>query len=122
MSAPTNSREQFAEQRQALREALDRAQESAVSLDVAWGKLRQEDLVIAEHVFVGVDDWWPAARAATSGLTVVATDVMLRYRQTKERMSQAQQQLQPWVIRHLKPRVLLELACNVETGLQESKV
>ncbi len=113
VSAPTSSREEFAEQRQALREALDRAQESAVSLDVAWGKLRQEDLVIAERVFAGVDDWWPAARVATSGLTAVATDVMVRYQQTKERMSQAQQQLQPWVIRHLKPRVLLGTTSDI---------
>lgn len=107
MSAPLAGREQFAEHRQALRDALDLAQESAVSLDIAWGKLRSEDLRVGNDMFTSVDDWWPVARAVTADLTVVAAEVMQRYQQTKERMSQAQQQLQPWVIRHLKPRVLL---------------
>ncbi len=112
-SAPLATRDQFAEQRQALRDSLDRAQESAVSLDVAWGKLRQDDLIVADSVFATVDDWWPVARTATLGLTTAAAEVMMRYQQTKERMSMAQQLLQPWVIRHLKPRVLLGTTSDI---------
>lgn len=106
-TAPTITREQFAEQRHLLRDALDRAQESAVSLDHAWGRLRQDDLKVDNQVFETAEEWWPSARQVSDDLPQAASEVLQRYEQTKQRMSEAQVQLRPWVVRHLKPRNLV---------------
>lgn len=106
-SAPPGGREAFASQRQALRDSLDAAQEAAVTLDCAWGRLRAEDLVVGETKYDDVEQWWPAARSINNGeLTTTATDVIQCFERAKTRLGIAEEQLRPWVIRHLKPRLL----------------
>jgi len=103
--APKRGKEDFLKQRKHLRAALDAAQEAAVTLDTAWGRLRQDDLVVGEESPTDVDTWWSTARDAT-GLTPAAEDVIRCYRRAQERMKKAEHLLRPWVIRHLRNRRL----------------
>lgn len=104
-SAPTGGREQFHSQIDDLRDALDVAQEAAVSLDHAWGRLKADDLTAGTDNFDSVDRWWPRA-VASCELTPVATGVMECYCRCREKLRASEAKLTPWVIRHLKPRQL----------------
>ena len=104
-SAPTGGPEGFHSQLNELRGALDVAQESAVSLDHAWGRLKEDDLTAGAENFNSVDQWWPKALAGGE-LTPVATSVMECYHNCQEKLHAAEVKLKPWVIRHLKPRQL----------------
>src|SRR5262245_29289082 len=64
VNAPACGREGFGKQREDLRAALDAAQEAAVTLDHAWGRLRPEDLRVADRSFEAVEQWWPEAEKA----------------------------------------------------------
>ncbi|RMF39084.1 MAG: hypothetical protein D6753_14640 [Planctomycetota bacterium] len=103
--APGMNRQEFTLKRQQLREALDAAQEAAVTLDHAWGRLCTEDLQVDGVPFGDSHQWWRAARQGGE-LTPAADDVMRCYARTKERMAAAEGLLRKWVIRHLKPRSL----------------
>ena len=104
-TAPECGREGFATQRKDLRDALDAAQEAAVTLDHSWGRLRNQDLVIGTELFEHVEEWWPKARVAEN-LAATAADVVHCYNRARDRMAMAEQQLRRWVIRHLKQRYL----------------
>ncbi|MCK5878368.1 MAG: DEAD/DEAH box helicase [Holophagae bacterium] len=94
-------------QLQDLRDALDAAQESAVTLDASWGRLRKEDLTISEKSYDDIEKWWAALKFTPDHAPT--TDQVLRcYSATKDKMRNAEKLLQPWVIRHLKPRLLPE--------------
>jgi len=103
--APEMGREGFEQQKQRLRSSLDAAQEAAVTLDHAWGRLHAEDLKVDESAFEDVAEWWSQAREGGE-LSPAASDVMHCYERTKGRMEAAEKQLRNWVIRHLKPRHL----------------
>ncbi|MFL5342236.1 MAG: SNF2-related protein, partial [Gemmataceae bacterium] len=105
VNAPSCGREGFEKQREDLRAALDAAQEAAVTLDHAWGRLRSDDLQITGRAFEDVEQWWAEASDGV-GLTTAAADVVHCFSRAKERMGVAEQGLRPWVIRHLKPRQL----------------
>lgn len=104
-NAPVVDREEFATQREQLRSNLDAAQESAVTLDHAWGRLHLTDLQVDGHTLEHVDDWWKRARLG-GDLTPAAADVLHSFQRTKLGMAAAEAQLQNWVIRHLKSREL----------------
>jgi ERCC4-related helicase len=105
VNAPACGREGFRKEREELRAALDAAQEAAVTLDHAWGRLRADDLEVGDRTFEDVEQWWPEARKGER-LTTTAADVIRCFDRAKERMGVAEQRLRPWVIRHLKPRLL----------------
>jgi ERCC4-related helicase len=105
VSAPAMGREGYAESRNHLRTLLDEAQESAASLDYAWGKMDSDDLKLGEVSYTGVEDWWPNV-SQECDLTPAARDVKCCFDRAKERMKKAGDGLRPWVIRHLKPREL----------------
>lgn len=104
-SAPACGRDGFAQQRQDLRTALDSAQEAAVTLDHAWGRLKTEDLCVGNNRFENADDWWPEAKKSND-LIQTASDVVRCFERAKDRLGTAEQCLRPWVIRHMKPRWL----------------
>ena len=104
-AAPPLSRDEYARRLGGLRLALDSAQEAAVSLDTAWGRLTADDLVVDGRPCADVDRWWAAVMAG--GETGAAGEgVCGSYRRTAQRMAEAEAQLRPWVIRHLRPRRL----------------
>ena len=103
--APDCGQEEFAKKREDLRHSLDSAQEAAVTLDHAWGRLKPEDLSIGGTQFENVDSWWVEARK-TKNLPQSAMDVIHCFERAKDQLGFAEQQLRLWVIRHLKSRQL----------------
>ena len=55
---PHHGRQWFADQLSVVRKALDAAQESALRLDDAWGRLKPEHLAIHGQVFDDIERWW----------------------------------------------------------------
>ncbi len=104
--APACGREGFVQRLHALRQALDAAQRAAVALDNAWGRLRDEDVRVGGQAFADVEAWWSAARQQPAELTATAAMVMRQYDFAQKQLKHAEALLRPWVIRHLKPRVL----------------
>lgn len=101
--APGLSRSKFQNRIRELRQRLDAAQHAALNLDAAWGLLRTEDVLSDGNPTADVEQWW-ADVTAGSQPTPRAEHVLGSYRNTFEKMRAAEQTLQPWVIRHLKPR------------------
>ena len=98
---PDCGRDGFGAQRQELRKRLDKAQEAAVILDAAWGRLTPADVPTDG----GGTPWWePSEQVAQSSST--AQDMRKCYVRAYEAMRNAEDTLRPWVIRHLKPRYL----------------
>jgi len=102
---PPGGRSDFRQQVATLRERLDSAQEAALTLDAAWGQLRQDDLVINGEPASGIERWWDGLASATTR-TPQTERVLSSFQRTHSRMRAAEEALQPWVIRHLKPRTL----------------
>lgn len=104
-TAPAIGREGFQTRVHELRERLDAAQHAALNLESAWGKLRPEDLLIDGRPSNDVEQWWQNMLAG-SPRTPAAELVLCSYRRTDEKMRAAEAALRPWVIRHLRPRVV----------------
>ena len=103
--APAMTRDEYVLARGELRKTLDAAQVAAVRLDHAWGRLVHDDLYVGEVRYADVDTWWPDAQRSTA-LLPAAGNVKTAYQQAFARMQQANEHLKPWVIRHLKARVM----------------
>lgn len=103
--APPCGKARFEKDLHELRSLLDKAQESAITLDHAWSLLRTDDLATEGKACSDMEAWWAAVRggAARSSQT---QRVLTCYTRAHEAMRQAEQALRPWVIRHLKPRNL----------------
>lgn len=106
-AVPPCGRQGFNEQIKDLRERLDAAQIATVRLDDSWGKLKPNDLMVNDEFFPVVAEWWTRAHQGGQ-LTARAENIMECYRLARERMSQAEGLLCPWVIRHLKSRQLTQ--------------
>jgi hypothetical protein len=106
-SPPPGGRAAFRQQVATLRERLDAAQEAALTLDAAWGQLRQDDLVFNCEVAASVERWWEELASASS-CTPQAERAFASFQRTNSRMRAAEESLRPWVIRHLKSRTLPE--------------
>ena len=104
-AAPPDGEAQFAEQLKGLRKSLDDGQQAAVALDHSWGRLTEDDLAISTTEFRDVAPWWQAAQTSDD-VSARTRDVVHCYRQARQRLAIAEEQLRPWVIRHLKPRFL----------------
>ena len=95
---------QFATQREALSNALDEAQRAAVELDWQWGKLRRSDLL--ETTDEDLDQWWAAVIAQPTLQPERVQQVVRAYQRTFDALRVAETCLRPWVLRHLRDRVL----------------
>ncbi|WP_286763343.1 MULTISPECIES: DEAD/DEAH box helicase [Rhodopirellula] len=104
-SAPPAGLEDFSKSRQSLRQSLDRAQEAALCLDHAWGRLTRDDLNIDGKVVSNVEEWWSAVRES-GDLRGTVADVLACFDRAKQTLQVAEDHLKPWVIRHLKSRQL----------------
>lgn len=101
--APAMDRPTFRAQVAELRARLDAAQQSALNLDASWGSLRSSDLIVGGTPRANVDDWWGAAKVG-GDLSPAGERVRKDYCATLQGMRKAEEALQPWVLRHLKPR------------------
>jgi superfamily II DNA or RNA helicase len=111
-AAPPSGREEFKRRVADVRQKLDAAQESALTLDLGWGLLRDDDLIVDSKTMARVEDWWQCLPTANIK-TPQAERVLHSFERTRERMRAAEEALRPWVIRHLKPRYLPPPYSNV---------
>jgi superfamily II DNA or RNA helicase len=133
-AAPAIGRQLYRDRVDELRQRLDAAQHAALNLDAAWGMLRPDDLVVDGKTTDDVELWWVGLKPGATQ-TPPAERVFASYQRTFEKMRAAEQSLQPWVIRHLKPRkfsgrprrermvgaaISLDQAATTEVGLEVS--
>jgi len=104
-AAPRLSRTDYHEEVKTLRGKLDRAQAMAIVLSETWGRLANDDLECDGVRFDDVDRWWAAAQSAKS-LTTLGQQVFDAAKRTRNEFRSAEETLRPWVIRHLRPKVL----------------
>ncbi len=102
---PHHGRQWFADQLSVVRKALDAAQESALRLDDAWGRLKPEHLASHGQVFDDIERWWETVHHRKDNSGEVER-VLRCYQVAYDKMRAAEKLLRPWVIRHLKPRKL----------------
>ena len=102
-ASPARGRSQCGTELQELRRSLDQAQHAALSLDAAWGQLRDEDL--GSWSRQTVDGWWNAVASGTVESPNVRIVVDACHR-AREQFKAAEARLRPWVVRHLKSRKL----------------
>lgn len=100
---PSIDREVYGQRIIDLRAALDAAQLAALRLELTWGQLTRDDLIVDGKLFEQIDEWWSGINS-TDNRTDLIKQILDRYAETKERMSAANNLLRPWVIRHTKPR------------------
>jgi ERCC4-related helicase len=102
---PTCGQDGFRAARERLRSALDAAQQAAVALDHAWGRLRPEDLTVNGTSWTDSGSWWSVARRAPE-LSGAAADVVRCFEHAKTKLKEAELEIRPFIIRHLKIRHL----------------
>jgi hypothetical protein len=110
-TAPPGGLEHFQKTVNQLRNLLDGAQEAAVTLDHAWGQLAPEDLILNGEPVSEVETWWGSILVGTP-CSLQAQRVLECYNRVREKMKAAEQDLSPWVIRHIKPKFLPEPYCS----------
>ena len=91
-----------------IRKQLDAAQVAAVSLDQLWGKLTLDDLVVANKQAESVEEWWSHVKS-DAALTATGEQIRRRYQTAKKRMKEAEEALQPYVVRHARPKELPDI-------------
>jgi hypothetical protein len=102
---PRHGQQWFTGKLLAVRKTLDAAQESALRLDDAWGRLKPEHLSVEGQAFDNLERWWETVR--NHGDNPPEVERVLRcYQTTNDQMRDAEKLLKHWVIRHLKPRKL----------------
>jgi ERCC4-related helicase len=82
-----------------------------MSLDYAWGHLRKEDVSIDGKPVNDVARWWEGVSKGVPS-TTQANRVLECFRRVETRMREAEESLIPWVIRHIKSKVLPEPFCG----------
>ena len=101
------SSEAFALQRAALSSALDEAQQASLDLDSRWGQLRHSDLDLESNPTTDhLEAWWSSVLTDSENKSERVQQVMRAYQRTRDAVRAAEVLLQPWVIRHLRSRVI----------------
>jgi hypothetical protein len=99
--SPPSGRAGVNEALNGLERALDEAQTASIRLDRAWGRLQPSHVSGAPSL----DAWWGEVRGNPPVEGQVG-DVWARYQQCNEKLRHAEALLKPWLVRHLKPRLL----------------
>ena len=97
----------FLERRAALEGTLDEAQRAAVDFDWQWGKLRTTDVDDGSSP-AAVDAWWTRVLATQATQPERILQVVRAFCRAEAAFRAAETLLQPWVVRHLRPRALTE--------------
>jgi len=109
---PNMEKSQFARDLKDIRSKLDAAQESAVRLDHLWGKLIPEDMVLDNQVVSNVDVWW-AGVIEDKATSKIGQQLKERYQIVLNKMKEAERNLQPYLIRHSRPKSISEAKTDV---------
>jgi hypothetical protein len=109
-SLPGLSQQEFAEQNQRLREALDTAQHATCELDRNWRQVRWDDIGAKDVRSSVIETWWSRLLAANGETPARLQEVRRSYFRARDAMRAAGALLSPWVIRHLRSRTLPSLA------------
>ncbi len=99
--APKLSRVEFRRTLGELGRVLDKAQASALRLERAWGRLGARHLTRPDGSVMGADEWWNGLDPAADYDPTVA-EVLKHVEVTTGAMRAAEEQLAPWVVRHVK--------------------
>jgi ERCC4-related helicase len=102
---PSVGRDGFLRELQEIKENLNATQVAAEQLDLEWGKLRPEDLVIDATPTDSVEKWWQEVRSE-SDKCPAGTAVRERYDLVKSRIQDAEQALGMYLIRHFRPKTI----------------
>ena len=103
--APSMGKHAFLKELKNIHKRLDAAQEAAVRLDHLWGQLRNENLIIEGQPVADIERWWKTILK----IPIESSELSLiidRYNTTKKRMQEAEQVLKPFLIRHVRPKML----------------
>lgn len=104
--APGLKRSAFKAEIAELTGTLDEAYLSALRLDRAWGKLREDMVVSEEGQRLDVETWWD--RVKQSPKDDVTREVVEQVKATRSAMQHAETLLRPWVLRNRKSEHLPE--------------
>jgi ERCC4-related helicase len=96
------TKEAFQNQIKQLETALGEAQTASLHLERAWGRLSAADLHGPDGRQLAPDEWW----RNISEREEPGIEVHERFIQCQQKMHAAETLLKPWVIRHLKARLL----------------
>ena len=102
-TAPKMGRNGFERIVASLIRRLDRAQESAVRFEHAWGGISKSTIGNVEPTDLEIENWWTRVLKEGSQNTSIS-NVVGRFQHVKAAMNEAEKELQPWVIRHNKPK------------------
>jgi ERCC4-related helicase len=103
----------YAHALEVLKMVLDAAQEGALRLDQAWSRLRAEDLLVGGQPGLNEEEWWSKAMVAEAVLTERGQAALRQSHATETKMREAEALLRPWVLRHLKPRQLVQNGSSI---------
>ena len=102
--APAMGRDRFQNRLEELHEKLDTAQHATQNLEAKWAKLRRQDLAI-NGAPAGVEAWWGHLSNGDAA-SLDATDIVQSFKVAKQAMKAAEDDLRPFVVRHLRERTL----------------
>jgi superfamily II DNA or RNA helicase len=106
---PDITSQEYKEELTLLLKQLDHSQIAARKLDISWGKLNNEDLVINGNKYDHVFEWWMAiSDTDKEQLPEKIQKVYNDYIFARQKLSEVENGLRKYVIRHLKPRVMAE--------------
>lgn len=103
---PLTSVDRFTAQCKELRQALDHAQRTALDFDNCWKRIRPNDIVGPRGDPVSHDAWWRSVCAKPEAAPDRVQENHRAYLRAKEALAAAERLLKPWVVRHLRDRVL----------------
>ena len=128
---PADASETYRRSLSTLRNALDRAQRTALDFDRRWQQLPRQ-CGPASLDDATVDAWWQQVRAETGkpNQLVSLAEINRAYDATAEAMSHAERLLRPWVIRHRRrdtlndsivPRRLRRIGRSIVPGQEQAQ-
>ena len=109
---PSMGKIQFGRDLKNIRSKLDSAQESAVRLDHLWGKLTHDDMVLENQAVGNVDVWWAGVLEGKE-TSQSGQQLKERYQTVLKKMKEAERNLQPYLIRHSRPKSISADKINI---------
>ncbi|MEJ7766835.1 MAG: SNF2-related protein [Chitinophagaceae bacterium] len=97
----------YKEELEDLHKKLDMSLVFARRLDASWGNLTPRDLCINDQIYTDTMVWWNFIIANDTHMNFHVQKVISDYLTAREKLKSVEPILQKYVIRHLKPRMML---------------